>query len=210
MRDVINKNVTEEDLLGTVRQRVRGRLAARQALLHDRPAHRDRRGRARASASWSRRCFTTAREATPPASAAALRDRGVGVDLRAQGAHAVPVGGPDRPLRGGPRASRLLRESMPRKGVDLHWHDAEVSFLEGVMARGGRELADADRDGVARVARASMRGPSDSICHGGSMRSRRPGSTRRPSRTASGTVEEPLPWDAHLVGRRQGVPDARA
>jgi hypothetical protein len=30
---------------------------------------------------------------------------------------------------------------MPRKGVDLHWHDAEVSFLEGVMARGGREIA---------------------------------------------------------------------
>jgi len=37
----------------------------------------------------------------------------------------------------------VLRESMPRKGVDLHWHDSEVSFLEGVMARGGREVADA-------------------------------------------------------------------
>jgi hypothetical protein len=31
---------------------------------------------------------------------------------------------------------------MPRKGVDLSYHDPEVSFLEGVLARGGREIAD--------------------------------------------------------------------
>ncbi len=41
---------------------------------------------------------------------------------------------------------------MPRKGVELHWHDSDVSFLEGVMARGGREVADvveaAWRDGA--------------------------------------------------------------
>jgi hypothetical protein len=30
---------------------------------------------------------------------------------------------------------------MPRKGVELHWHDAEVSLVEGALARGGRELA---------------------------------------------------------------------
>jgi len=41
------------------------------------------------------------------------------------------------------RRQGVLRESMPRKGVDLHWHDAEISFLEGVMARGGREVAEA-------------------------------------------------------------------
>ena len=47
MRDVINKNVTEDDLLGTRAARVRGRMATREALLHDRPAHRDRRRCAR-------------------------------------------------------------------------------------------------------------------------------------------------------------------
>jgi hypothetical protein len=36
----------------------------------------------------------------------------------------------------------VLRDAMPRKGVELSWHDPEVSFLEGVMARGGREIAD--------------------------------------------------------------------
>ncbi|MDO8964565.1 MAG: B12-binding domain-containing radical SAM protein, partial [Coriobacteriia bacterium] len=35
----------------------------------------------------------------------------------------------------------LLREVIPRKGCDLHWHDADVSFLEGGLARGGREMA---------------------------------------------------------------------
>ena len=40
------------------------------------------------------------------------------------------------------RRQALLRESVPRKGVELHWHDSDVSFLEGVMARGGREVAD--------------------------------------------------------------------
>ena len=40
------------------------------------------------------------------------------------------------------RRQQVLREAMPRKGVDLSWHDAEVSFLEGALARGGREVAD--------------------------------------------------------------------
>jgi len=41
------------------------------------------------------------------------------------------------------RRQSVLRDSMPRKGIDLSWHDAEVSQLEGAMARGGREVADA-------------------------------------------------------------------
>jgi hypothetical protein len=35
----------------------------------------------------------------------------------------------------------VLREAMPRKGVELHWHDSEVSFVEGALARGGRDLS---------------------------------------------------------------------
>ena len=50
---------------------------------------------------------------------------------------------------------------MPRKGVELSWHDAEVSFLEGVLARGGREVADVDRGRVARRRASSTRGPSE-------------------------------------------------
>ena len=46
LRDVINKNVTEEDLLSSVRDAFGGGLGQGEALLHDRPAHRDGRGRA--------------------------------------------------------------------------------------------------------------------------------------------------------------------
>lgn len=50
MRDVINKGVSEEDLLHAVTSAARGGLAWLQALLHDRVARRDRRGRCPASA----------------------------------------------------------------------------------------------------------------------------------------------------------------
>ena len=46
IRKVINKMVTEDDLIATVHDRVRERLAAGEAVLHVRPADRDRRGRA--------------------------------------------------------------------------------------------------------------------------------------------------------------------
>lgn len=37
---------------------------------------------------------------------------------------------------------RLLKEKMPRKGAKLKWHDPEMSFLEGVFSRGDRKLAN--------------------------------------------------------------------
>ena len=46
IRKVINKMVTEDDLIKTVLHRLRQRLAAGEAVLHVRAADRDRRGRA--------------------------------------------------------------------------------------------------------------------------------------------------------------------
>ncbi len=91
-------------------------------------------------------------------------------------------------------AKGVLRESMPRKGVELHWHDSDVSFLEGVMARGGREVADvieaAWRDG-ARLRRVDRALQPRALAP---RRSRRSGSIRRPSPTGSG------PWTNHCRG----------
>ena len=52
MRQVINKLITEEDLYTRGRRRLQPGLAAGQALLPDRAAHRARRGRRSASRSW--------------------------------------------------------------------------------------------------------------------------------------------------------------
>jgi radical SAM family uncharacterized protein len=41
------------------------------------------------------------------------------------------------------RRHRILKDAVPRKRVELSWHDPAQSFVEAVLARGGRELADA-------------------------------------------------------------------
>src|SRR5262249_52171442 len=37
---------------------------------------------------------------------------------------------------------RLLRRELTRRGIEFKWHHAELSWLEGVFARGDRRLAD--------------------------------------------------------------------
>ncbi len=36
---------------------------------------------------------------------------------------------------------RQLKKALPRKGINLKWHDPEMSFLEGVFSRGDRRLS---------------------------------------------------------------------
>lgn len=40
------------------------------------------------------------------------------------------------------RRQQLLIESIPTKKIQLSWHDSSTSFLEGVLARGDRRLSD--------------------------------------------------------------------
>ncbi len=37
---------------------------------------------------------------------------------------------------------RLLKKTLPRKGINLKWHDPAQSFLEGVFSRGDRRLSE--------------------------------------------------------------------
>ena len=41
------------------------------------------------------------------------------------------------------RKQRLLADALPRRGVTLHYHGAESSYIEGVLARGDRRVGDA-------------------------------------------------------------------
>ena len=67
---------------------------------------------------------------------------GVGVDPRAQAAHAVPVGGDGR--RG--RRSRASRRCWPTRAralrVTLKMHENHQSHIEGIFSRGDRRVAD--------------------------------------------------------------------
>ena len=140
MRDVINKNVTEEDLLGSVQRAFEaGWRRVKLYFMIGLPTETDED--IAGIGELVGKVFRTAREATPPAQRGGLKVA-VSVSTFVPKAQTPFQWEPQITFDEIRRRQTVLRESMPRKGVDLHWHDAEISFLEGVMARGGREVAD--------------------------------------------------------------------
>lgn len=139
MRDVINKNVTEEDLLETVRMAFSaGWRRVKLYFMIGLPTETD--DDIRGIGALVAKVLATAREATPPAQRGGLKI-GVSVSTFVPKVNTPFQWEAQVDLDEVRRKQAVLRESMPRKGVDLHWHDASVSFLEGVMARGGREIS---------------------------------------------------------------------
>ena len=141
LRDVVNKNVTEEDLLGRVERAFSaGWRRVKLYFMIGLPTETDED--IRGIGELVPQVLRTAREATPPQQRGGLRVA-VSVSTFVPKAHTPFQWEAQISLEEVRRRQGVLRDSMPRKGVELHWHDAEVSFLEGVMARGGREVADA-------------------------------------------------------------------
>ena len=141
MRDVVNKNVTEEDLLGSVQRAFEaGWRRVKLYFMIGLPTETD--DDIRGIGELVTKVFRTAREATPPAQRGGLRVA-VSVSTFVPKAQTPFQWEPQLTFDEIRRRQGVLRDSMPRKGIDLHWHDAEISFLEGVMARGGREVAAA-------------------------------------------------------------------
>ena len=60
MRDVINKNITEQDVMNSCSVAFRGRLVGDEDVLHDRAADRNGRGRDAASPSLAERSASLA------------------------------------------------------------------------------------------------------------------------------------------------------
>jgi radical SAM family uncharacterized protein len=139
LRDVINKNVTEEDLLSTVRTAFdAGWRRLKLYFMLGLPTETD--DDVRGIGSLVSRVLATAREATPPAQRGGMRIA-VSVSTFVPKAHTPFQWEGQLTLEQVEHRQQVLRDSMPRKGVELHWHDAEVSFVEGALARGGRDLA---------------------------------------------------------------------
>lgn len=141
LRDVINKNVTEQDLLDVVtRSFEAGWRRVKLYFMIGLPTETDED--VHGIGELVGRVHAAARAATP----ADLRGNvriAVSVSTFVPKAHTPFQWEPQLPIDEVARRQTVLRQGMPRKGVDLHWHDNEVSFLEGVMARGGREVCDA-------------------------------------------------------------------
>jgi len=148
LRDVINKGVTEADLIDTVRAAFgAGWRRVKLYFMIGLPTETDEDIRGIGSLVY--KVLDTAREATPPAQRGGLRIS-VSVTVFVPKAVTPFQWEGQLPLEEVRRRQGVLREAVPRKGVDLHWHDSDVSFLEGALARGGRE--------VGRVIEAVWRG----------------------------------------------------
>ena len=141
LRDVINKNVTEDELLGTVASAFgAGWRRVKLYFMIGLPTETDED--VMAIAELVSRVLSTAREVTPAAERGAVRVA-VSVSTFVPKAHTPFQWEGQISREEVSRRQRLLRDAMPRKGVELSWHDADVSFLEAVLARGDRRTADA-------------------------------------------------------------------
>ena len=140
LRDVINKNVTEEDLLRTVNQAFSaGWRRVKLYFMIGLPTETDED--IVGIGELVSRVFLAAREVTPPAERGGMKVA-VSVSTFVPKAHTPFQWEAQIPFEEVRRRQSLLRSSMQHKGIDLSWHDSQVSFLEGVLSRGGREVAD--------------------------------------------------------------------
>lgn len=136
MRDVINKGVTEEDLMNAVRASFsQGWLRMKLYFMIGLPTETDED--VLGIAELCRRALELAKSCVAPSKRCAVRiGTSVAVFIpKAQTAFQWCGQTPPEEVR---RRQRLLADSMPR-GVDLRYHDYASSFLEAVLSRSGRE-----------------------------------------------------------------------
>ncbi len=139
LRDVINKNITEADLLATVDHAFS--LGWRRLKLYfmiGLPTETDED--VAAIGSLVARVLERARVSA--GSAASSVRLAVSVTTFVPKSHTPFQWEPQLGREQTTHRQDILRASMPRKGVELSYHDAETSLLEGAIARGDRRLAD--------------------------------------------------------------------
>lgn len=140
LRDVINKNVTEEDLFGAIDAAFSaGWRRCKLYFMIGLPTETD--DDIKGIASLAQRAYDRAKANVPPEQRGSVR-MSISVAVFVPKAQ-TPFQwdgqiSPEETLR----RIGLLRRSVKYKAVDVHWHDPSTSFVEAVMSRGGREVAD--------------------------------------------------------------------
>ena len=138
LRDAINKNVTEEDLLRSCRTAFSGGWSSvKLYFMLGLPTETDED--VLGIADLAEKVYQTWKEVTPNPK------RGVTVTVST--AWFVPK--PHTAFQWEPQISmeeylrrvKLLREHMKGRSIKYNWHDSQTSFLEAVFARGDRKVA---------------------------------------------------------------------
>lgn len=151
LRDVVNKNVTDDGLLETVQRAFEnGWRRVKLYFMIGLPTETD--DDVLAIAGLTARVVESARTAVPPKERGSVRVA-VSVSTFVPKPHTPFQWEAQPPLEEVRRRQALLRDAMPRRGVELAYHDAETSFVEAVLARGSREVASAVEDAWRQGAR---------------------------------------------------------
>ena len=139
LRDVINKNVTEEDLFGAIDAAfAAGWRRCKLYFMIGLPTETD--DDVKGIASLAQRAYDRAKAAVEPSQRGSIR-MSVSVALFVPKSQ-TPFQwdgqiAPEEAIR----RVNLLRNSIKYRAVQVHWHDPETSFVEAVMSRAGREAA---------------------------------------------------------------------
>ncbi len=139
LRDVINKNVTEDDFFSALDAAFSaGWRRCKLYFMIGLPTETDED--IKGIASLAQRAYDRAKAVVPPEQRGSIR-------MSVSCALFVPKSqtpfqwdgqiAPEEALR----RVGLLRSSVKYKAVDVHWHDPATSFVEAVMSRAGREAA---------------------------------------------------------------------
>jgi len=140
LRDVINKNVTEEDLFGAVDAAfAAGWRRCKLYFMIGLPTETDED--VKGIASLVQRVYDHVRAIVP-------KEQKGSIQISASVALFVPKShtpfqwcgqiSPEEALR----RVNLLRHSVKYRAITVNWHDPKTSFVEAVMSRSGREAAD--------------------------------------------------------------------
>lgn len=140
LRDVINKNVTEEDLFGAIDAAfAAGWRRCKLYFMLGLPTETDED--VKGIASLVQRAYDRAKQAVPPEQRGSIR-MSVSCALFVPKAQTPFQWDGQIPPEEALRRVNLLRNSVKYRAIDVHWHDPSTSFIEAVMSRGGRIASD--------------------------------------------------------------------
>ena len=139
LRDAINKNVTEEDLLRSCRTAFSGGWSSvKLYFMLGLPTETDED--VLGIADLAEKVYQAWKEVTPNPK------RGVTITVSTAWfvpkPHTAFQWEPQITMEEYQRRVKLLREHMKGRSIKYNWHDSQTSFLEAVFARGDRKVAD--------------------------------------------------------------------
>ena len=138
IRDVINKNVTEEEIMETCKTAFEGGYTAvKLYFMIGLPTETD---------DDVRGIVETAQRVVNLFYSLPNKPKGKGVQVTCSVASFVPK--PFTPFQFEPQSTReelhrkqeVMRSALHSRKINLDWHDAETSYLEAVLARGDRKI----------------------------------------------------------------------